>query len=172
MLEVSRVLSAWVCKTDPRANAEHLAFRPRSTALMPVEGHWLGKGDIVCRPQIHFPFCVECKCVEGGKLDSILESPRWPVWDWWKQTVRQADASNPKLFPMLVFTRNHRGNYVMLWERDILSFFPVVAAQSTPNLRVSPPSEQGLDRVFVCLLDAFCRWRVVDPEFFPDRPQF
>lgn len=174
MLEVSRILSTWVCGTAAKAKAEDLAFRPRSTSIMPVEGHWKGKGDILCRPQVYFPFAVECKCVESGKLDSIIEAPQWPVWDWWKQAVRQAEASKPILIPMLVFTRSRRANYVMLWNHDARTFFPGLFENRKPPFTVSsslltviPPITQSIhEPVVILLLSDFCA--VVPPSDFPD----
>jgi hypothetical protein len=114
MLAVSRLLSTWWCGTPPNAAAAVLPFRPRSTSIMPVEGHWQGEGDILHRPGLKpaFPFAVECKDHEEGKLDAVLEAPNWPVWAWWEQTEKQAKAV--ALRPMLVFSRRHRDTYVML----------------------------------------------------------
>lgn len=114
MVVVSRLISTWWCGTPPKAPFADLPFRPRSTSIVPVEGHWQGKGDILHRPDVPvpFPFAVECKDDEGGKLDSILEAPNWVVWAWWQQAKTQAQVAG--LRPLLVFSRRHRGVYVML----------------------------------------------------------
>lgn len=112
MVDVCRLLSHWVCGTVEDAQAYELAFRPRSTALMPIDGHWETKGDLVVRPDLVFPLCVECKKHEAGDLDGLFDAPKWPVWAWWEQT--KAQAATIHLPPALIFCRNRRENRVLL----------------------------------------------------------
>lgn len=116
MVGISKALSTWVCATPPGTKSAHLPFRPRSTIITPIEGHWAGKGDILHRPDVYFPFSVECKNSERGKIDALFETPTWEVWKWWEQAKRQADDSEEKLLPLLIFSRNLRKNYVLLGE--------------------------------------------------------
>lgn len=147
MLRICRALSAWIGGTDPEAPASELVFRTRSTSIMPVEGHWNGKGDLLHRPGISFPFAVECKKDEKGKLDSILEASRWPVWDWWQQACEQAEKTGAT--PLLVFSRNRRKDYVMLPSRTAhqLGLLP----RSAPVLVVR--REPSYDVVIATLAD-------------------
>lgn len=112
MLDVCRLLSHWVVHTPLKAPASQLAFRPRSTSLMPIDGHWASKGDLVARPDLHFPLCVECKKHEDGYLDGLFDAPKWSVWGWWDQAKAQAAATN--LTPALIFCRNLRENRIAL----------------------------------------------------------
>jgi len=109
-----RALSAWFGYTSQRL--AELPFRRRSTSIMPLEGHWNGGGDILHRPDVAFPFAVECKDREGWELDGALYVPTWPIWDWWEQAQEQ--ARNARLCPLLVFSRNRRPHYVLLRERE------------------------------------------------------
>lgn len=112
MVDVCRLLSHWVCGTPEDANADVLAFRPRSTALLPMEGHWDAKGDLLSRPALRFPLCVECKKHENGYLDGLLDAPKWAVWTWWEQAKEQASANRET--PALIFCRNQRDNRLVI----------------------------------------------------------
>ena len=109
---VCRALSQWYGTRSKRLSG--LPFRRRSTSIMPVEGHWQGEGDILHRPDVSFPFAVECKKHEGWELDGGYYEAKWPVWDWWEQA--KAQARRAKLKPLLIFTRNRRPVYVLLEE--------------------------------------------------------
>jgi hypothetical protein len=157
MNEVCRTFSYWYYpKLSKQAKVYDLPFRQRSTSIMPVEGHWKGEGDILHRPDLphDFPFCVECKDIEGWSFDGMLTNPGWPVWKWWSQAQSQAATSNrcvgvkgPKVLPLLVFTRNRQPVYGMLSERvaDALgSAWPQSAAYMSHF-----PGESVQQRVYV-----------------------
>ena len=115
---ICRVLSVWLFPTlNAKTPVEHLPFRRQSTAIMPIVGHWNGSGDLLHRPGLEgkWPFCVECKCIEGWTLDGML-SAKWPVWSWWEQAERQAREAD--LAPLLVCGRNRRPDYAFLREGD------------------------------------------------------
>jgi hypothetical protein len=115
---ICRVLSVWLFPDlDPKTPIEHLPFRRRSTSVMPIEGHWNGAGDILHRPDLEsrWPFCVECKHVEGWSLDGAF-SEKWPVWSWWAQAERQAARAGRK--PLLVCGRNRKPDYALLRAED------------------------------------------------------
>jgi hypothetical protein len=110
------VLSRWLDpRISPKAKLEQLPFRRRSTSIMPLDGHWHGSGDILHRPDLDWPFCVECKKVEGWTLDGVFLDG-WPVWSWWDQTEEQAIAAG--LAPLLICGRNHKPDYALLREGD------------------------------------------------------
>lgn len=96
------------------AKVFELPFRRRFTDSTPLDGHWEGAGDILRRPDIAFPFCVECKKQEGWELDGMLANDKWPPWGWWDQAVTQAEKVG--LHPLMIFARNLRQNYVLLKE--------------------------------------------------------
>lgn len=146
MVDVCRLLSHWICGTPEDANADALAFRPRSTALMPIDGHWSNKGDLVSRPDLRFPLCVECKKQESGDLDGLFDAPKWCVWDWWEQAKGQALAIH--LTPALIFCRNRRQNRVVL-PRDTARCLDLKPLHG-PLLDVTRPNGEVLT---VCLLD-------------------
>lgn len=119
MRSICTVFTRWI---DPigvglgpdNPRQEDLAFRVRSTSIQPIEGHWYGRGDILCRPDIPWPFTTECKKVEGWEMDGMLANEAWPVWRWWDQTTQQALADGG--VPLLVFARNRRDNCILIEE--------------------------------------------------------
>ena len=117
MREICRALSAWVCPTwSDVTDQARLPIRVRSTSVMPVEGHWQGKGDLLHRPDFYFPFSVECKKHEAWSLDGFANK-KWPVWAWWEQTCAQAGAHSGTLdtvAPMLIFSKNRFPDFVMV----------------------------------------------------------
>lgn len=116
--EVCIALSRWVDSSIPeRPKLADLPFRRRSTSIMPLAGHWDGAGDILHRPALsaRWPFCVECKRVEGWTLDGAL-SRSWVVLEWWEQAAKQARSVG--LAPLLICGRNRRPSYAFLREGD------------------------------------------------------
>jgi len=110
---ICRFLSQWVVPGDwSECPVYQLPFRRRFTDNTPLDGHWEGEGDILHRPGIEFPFCVECKDQEGWDLDGLLHNEKWPVWAWWEQACTQAQQVG--LRPILFFTRAYRPDYVMM----------------------------------------------------------
>jgi len=144
---VCRELSAWVVSSKCRNYPVYeLPFRRRFTDSTPIDGHWEGAGDILHQPGIVFPFCVECKKVEGWELDGLLSGGKWPVWSWWSQACEQ--AAKTELIPLLVFTRNRRKIYTMMPKgvESCLSLLPSEGAV----LRVETPKR---NRVVLARLD-------------------
>lgn len=145
--EVCVALSRWIDPELPeKPRAHELAFRRRSTALMPLVGHWHGQGDLLHRPDLPhaWPFCVECKNVEGWELEGLFR-PKWPVWQWWEQASAQADRVG--LWPLLVFTRRFRPLYTLLAESVARCL--EIAPKNGPVLRLDRHGE----RITLALLD-------------------
>jgi hypothetical protein len=73
----------------------------------PLSGGWSHEnpetaGDLVCTtPGADFPYCVECKNVEGWKLESLFNDNHKWFDDWWRQA---RDESNGKT-PISVFSK-------------------------------------------------------------------
>lgn len=79
-----------------------------------------------------FPFCVEAKNREGWEMDNISSfNAKCPVWDWWDQTNEQANDN--KRLPLMVFTRNRRPEYVMMWANDFCEYVD----KECPQIQVS-----------------------------------
>ena len=114
------VLSRWLVPSLPKlARIEQLPFRRRTTSITPLEGHWNGAGDILHRPDLPhpWPFCVECKRIEGWTFDGAFNE-KWPVWSWWSQACAQSKRSD--LAPLLVCSRRYQPDYAMLRMGDAL----------------------------------------------------
>jgi len=106
--------SRWLFPELPQTTrVERLPFRRRTTSVVPLDGHWHGAGDILHRPDLPhpWPFCVECKRVEGWTLDGSFAAT-WPVWSWWSQALAQARRVGRA--PLLICGRNRRPDYVLL----------------------------------------------------------
>ncbi len=149
-MDVCRELSCWLCTRGEcqQCSPSQLLFRRRSTSIMPLEGHWEGRGDILHRPDVKFPFAVECKKREGWQLDDVFSIRGAPL-QWWSQAERQARESH--LHPLLVFTRNRRPVYVMLEEGSAtcLKLHPREGAVAV----VPPPVGEQRPRLVLALLD-------------------
>lgn len=140
---VCRALSRWFDPTLPeKVKLADLPFRRRSTAIMPLAGHWEGNGDILHRPDLPhpWPFCVECKHVEGWELDGILANGGWVVWTWWSQAVEQ--AARDSAVPLLVFTRNRRTLCALLHEKTARCLR--IEPRNGPVLKVATPAGESL----------------------------
>lgn len=90
-------------RTVAKMFAKALNLQMRRT---PLSGGWSHDnpnvvGDLVCTSG-EFPYCVECKCVEGWKLESLFtDNHRW--FDaWWEQLI--GECPNDKV-PVLAFSR-------------------------------------------------------------------
>lgn len=78
---------------------------------------WNAAGDLVT-PDPTFPFCVECKWVEGWSLEQVLTNDGCLIFRWWQQA--QGECPPDKL-PLLVFKRNNRPFYCMIEANDFAS---------------------------------------------------
>ena len=152
--QVCERLSRWFDPSLPEnPPVESLTFRRRSTSIMPLEGHWHGAGDILHVPHLEgsWPFCVECKKVEGWTLDSLLSPTVQGLWSWWSQACDQA-ARVADREPLLIFARNHRPTHVMVWA-STQAWLRIEPEHG--NLVMARPSESP--PVVVCLLDDLVR---------------
>lgn len=146
--EMAYAISEWAApRSDKqpwkRFMAAYLPFRRRSTAEFPSD--WLGQRDLIHRPDVEFPFSIECKKIEGWTLDQLFTAPKWAVWQWWDQTIEQ--ALKYELHPLLVFSRNRQPDYAMTNE-GVFSCLPLPAG--TPIIK----STRGGVGVFVLPLRA------------------
>ena len=110
-LRMSKLLNAWHAAKCPDQTLKK-PFARRSTALLVTPGHWIGTGDILWKDGLKWPWCIECKSVEGWVLDDLFKE-HWEVWKWWEQACKQAMQFNRELSsaaalePMLFFNRHH-----------------------------------------------------------------
>jgi hypothetical protein len=143
MLEQCRVLAHWWFGTPLSLHYTMLPLRPKSTVVAPMEG-WARKGDLDVHPQhaTDWPFAVECKNDERWEgLERLWESPKYPLWSWWKQCVAQAGTWE-NAHPLLLFSRNRRKTYVLARYKTLewLDSKP----QHGPVVRLERPSEEPL----------------------------
>jgi hypothetical protein len=90
---------------------------------VPLSGGWAKEkcsGDIVCT-EADFNFSIECKNQECWTFDSLPELG--PIEGWWEQAVNDSVAL--KKVPVLVFTKNRRGIYVMYDSRTLINYIDV-----------------------------------------------
>ena len=147
MRDIARILSYWLDpKLPPKVRAEDLPIRVRETHRQPIDGTWKVKGDLWVHPKLLFPFAVECKKQEAWDLDGYT-NPKWPVWDWWQQAVSQAAANTAPSWPLLIFSRNRRPNYVIL--DTVHAGWLDLRPKTGPMLRIERPGEQSLTMVLL-----------------------
>lgn len=82
---------------------------------------WKLTGDIVTNSST-FDFCVECKKVEGWRLEQLFtDSTALLIYKWWNQASEQAQLIKKK--PMLIFSRNNIEDFVAIksshWPNDL-----------------------------------------------------
>lgn len=114
--DICKALSGWrhPDRDFSKVPQHELPFRRRFTTSTSLEGHWQGHGDILHRPEVKFPFTVECKKQENWDMDGMLTNAKWPPALWWGQAVSQAETA--KRHPMLIFARNLREPHAMIRE--------------------------------------------------------
>lgn len=144
MRHVCRQLAQWYTRKDwAKAPMADCPFRPRSTSIMPVEGHWRGAGDILWRPDLKFGYSVECKKIGSWSLDQAW-NPKWPVLKWWQQCKDQAKRAD--LHPLLIFSKNHADDFAMIDNTALAEL------QGLSGFVPSPRLEVGSEDAIVCLL--------------------
>lgn len=75
----------------------------------PLSGGWSHDnrdvaGDLVS-VEGAFPYCVECKCAEGWKLESLFTNSHKWFDDWWGQLIKECPLGKT---PILVFSRSRQ----------------------------------------------------------------
>lgn len=112
MNHLCRILSQWMApETDVKAKVWDLPFRMRSTITTPLDT-FAGAGDLLhSRAVGPFLLNVEAKKQEHWEMDGLF-NPKCPVWEWWEQCRAQADRVGE--YPLLIFSRNRRKDYVLL----------------------------------------------------------
>jgi hypothetical protein len=88
---------------------------------------WNAAGDLVT-PDKNFPFCVECKWVEGWALEQLLKNDSCLVFSWWRQAL--GECPEDKL-PLLVFKKNNHPFYCMVEAK----YFPFQSTLNKQNVR-------------------------------------
>lgn len=108
--EVAALCQAWWEKHEPGCRF----------VRTPLSGGWGGpdvragfraSGDLMTTAK-QFPFAVEVKRREGWGWKALLAGKLSPVWDWWRQAIRQADEMNAE--PMLWLKHNREPWSLML----------------------------------------------------------
>lgn len=149
-LDVAKMLTEWSGKTFHRT--------PQSGAL-----HWDNDkrvvSDIVPPQDLGFPFSIECKSQEvPWDFDSLITG-KSTIWKFWNQCCR--DAMSEKMEPLLVFSKNYRKTYAMIYR--------VAYNKLGKNLtNVSVQTVEGMDVVIVDfkeLLDSLTLSELLDKKF-------
>lgn len=100
-------------------------------ATKQFRAEWNAAADVVT-PDKTFPFSVEVKWQEEVvSIESLIESEVSPIWKWWEQCV---DEAPPGMIPLLVFKRNKKPWFFMMWTLD--QYVPI----SSKRLYLDPPS--------------------------------
>ena len=109
-------------------------------------------------PAEDFPFHIECKNQEAlGKFHGFLYSKKSAVWKWWDQCVSECPDGQ---IPMLIFTKNHAPNFVMLpqnvWDKLSSS---ITVDVDTPSfvIRVDSVVVVALETVIGINKDIICK---------------
>lgn len=77
-------------------------------------------GDIVCPD--NFPYQPEMKNREGWTFEQYFrDNPGFVLWEWWEQTVEQAERAGKK--PLLLFTKNRSPVFYAIDDFHILQTF-------------------------------------------------
>lgn len=121
------------------------ARTPGSGAFATITGMEDYAGDV--RPVNNkewFPLSIEVKNAEGWLIENMLKSDLGPLWQYWKQTVRQGEFEGRH--PMLLFTRNFQPWWYMTydeapaWNGD--DTIPVNEAEFTARLSLRIPGQK------------------------------
>lgn len=117
---IARELTVWLCPAGDRLHYRHcpvdkLWFRRKPADNDNIVSDWTGGHDLIHRPDIAFPYSVECKDQKGWTFDGLLHRPDALIPKWWAQAKEQAKSH--RLLPMLVFTSPRQPCYVAV-DRD------------------------------------------------------
>jgi len=146
-VQIARVISEWFCGKDFSGRKWYqLPFRRRSPGNA-MDGFTNGAWDLHHVPEyegmkIEFPFSVELKNQEKWELDGMFHCDKWKPFEWWDQTLEQAQKTQERLLPMLIFTRNRRATYVLLEERVLKWLRP--KAVNAPIVSIKRQDGQSL----------------------------
>ena len=122
-------------------------------------------GDLVFTHKSCKKLCIECKDREKWLMTDLITGKRAQgsrsIETWWEQTVKAAGSTKQ---PLLVFTRNHQPDYLMIRVNDISKFEPTGWWRFVPHFRVENDNGERI----VMQLDDFMRY-VKPPKKSPGR---
>lgn len=129
-----------------KAFSEALGVKLRRT---PMSGGWSHEnpdvaGDLVC-VEGRFDYCVECKCAEGWRLESLYTSSHKWFDGWWKQLMDECPADR---VPLLVFSRARMPTFVAMQYNTARG----ISVHAITHLN----TEVGV--ITIVLMDDFLRW--------------
>ena len=116
---------------------------PMSGAL---DAKHMMKGDVYV-PQVNTKYCVEINHYADDHISTKLLTTKSIFYDWWEQTVREADQM--KKLPLLVFKHNRSKWFAAFTSEDV--YFSIVDSECK-NLIINPGD------ICVCLLTDFCKY--------------
>jgi len=123
----------------------------------PLSGGWAqdysgAAGDVVCvEDGAEFPYCIECKCSEGWRLESLFTDNHAWFDNWWQQMLDECPEGK---VPLLVFSRNRTPTFVALRWAHTLSNCTIGCGFDTNYLSLSI---DGIE-VIIILLEDFLEW--------------
>jgi hypothetical protein len=171
---VARPLSEWLAPHNDSVNyrtcpVSSLLFRRRPADNDNIVTDWVGGRDLLHRPDLCFPFSVECKAWEVSfELHALFSTGA--IWVWWNQAEEQARAQTrrneelartwPVVAPLLIFTKNRDFDYVVVPQgvAQCLNLKP----HDGPSLTVDRPNRE--EAVVLLRLSDFVR---ADPARLP-----
>ena len=100
--EVAKLLETWWKQVEPESRFVKTPLSGGwSSAEVRVGFH--ASGDLMTTAE-RFPFVVEVKRREGWSPVNLVTGRRCPVWEWWRQTQREAAEATAE--PLLWVRRN------------------------------------------------------------------
>lgn len=114
--------------------SEALGVKLRRT---PLSGGWSHDnrdvaGDLVS-VEGTFPYCVECKCAEGWKLESLFTDYHKWFDNWWAQLIRECPTDK---IPILVFSRSRQPIFAAVWHYYELSSTRIILRHNSDQIYV------------------------------------
>lgn len=123
----------------------------------PMSGAWQGTtGDITPKNKNHpFPFLIECKKNEGWDMDAVVSGRSALFKSWIDQLIRETREdqiiTGELKFPLLIFSRNRRSDYLLLPETSLDLLSPIQCGDFTTIITIIYKKRQFA----IVLLDEF-----------------
>ena len=105
------------------------------------------KGDVYV-PGVNTKYCVEVKHYADEHISTKLLTTKSVFYDWWKQTVREADQMDKH--PLLMFKHNRSKWFVAFTHEDVYLY--MLDNESMKFLTLHP------DNIGIALLTDFCEY--------------
>jgi len=143
--KIAKVLGAWWDEEFHRT--------PMSGGLHWAEDNRVA-GDIVTPPTSMYPWVTELKKREEWEFDHLLKGTG-EIEKYWQQVVRDSERTGMK--PMLIFSKNHAPNYLMI---DLYDYNVIMEAKAwlAPRFAHFVVVKPGYNTRVVCILEDFLKF--------------